>query len=34
VPQDKAWDRDPFAASADYRLADNRDGRWKIYTRR
>ena len=34
VPQDKAWDQDPFAASADYRLADNRDGRWKIYTRR
>jgi hypothetical protein len=34
VPQDKAWEHDPFAASADYRLADNRDGRWKIYTRR
>jgi hypothetical protein len=34
VPQDKAWNNDPFAASADYRLADNRDGRWKIYVRR
>ena len=32
VPQDKAWDHDPFAASPDYRLAENRDGRWKIYT--
>jgi hypothetical protein len=34
VPQDKAWDHDPFAASPEYRLAENRDGRWKIYTRR
>lgn len=34
VPQDKAWDHDPFASSPDYRLAENRDGRWKIYTRR
>ncbi len=33
VPQDKAWDNDPFAASADYRLAENRDGRWRIYVR-
>jgi len=33
VPQDKAWDHDPFAASADYRLAENRDGRWRIYVR-
>jgi hypothetical protein len=31
VPQDKAWARDPFAASPDYRLADNRDGKWRIY---
>jgi hypothetical protein len=31
VPQDKAWNNDPFAASADYRLAENRDGRWRIY---
>lgn len=31
VPQDKAWNKDPFAASADYRLAENRDGRWRIY---
>jgi hypothetical protein len=34
VPQDKIWANDPFAASAAYRLADNRDGRWKIYVRR
>ncbi len=33
VPQDKAWDKDPFASSADYRLAESRDGRWRIYTR-
>jgi hypothetical protein len=31
VPQDKAWANDPFAASPDYRLAENRDGRWRIY---
>jgi hypothetical protein len=31
VPQDKAWSNDPFAASPDYRLAENRDGRWRIY---
>ncbi len=31
VPQDKAWNSDPFAASPDYRLAENRDGRWRIY---
>ena len=31
VPQDKAWAHDPFAASPDYRLADNRDGKWRIY---
>ncbi len=31
VPQDKAWNNDPFAASPDYRLAENRDGRWRIY---
>ena len=34
VPQDKAWDQDPFAAGPDYRLADARDGRWRIYVRR
>jgi hypothetical protein len=32
VPQDGAWTHDPFAASPDYRLADNRDGQWRIYT--
>jgi hypothetical protein len=31
VPQDKAWNNDPFAASPDYRLAENRDGQWRIY---
>jgi hypothetical protein len=34
VPTDKAWDNDPFAASPDYRLAEARDGRWRIYVRR
>jgi hypothetical protein len=34
VPQDKAWDQDPFAASPDYRLAEALDGRWRIYVRR
>lgn len=33
MPQDGAWTNDPFAASADYRLAENRDGRWRIYVR-
>jgi hypothetical protein len=33
VPQDGAWNSDPFAASPDYRLAETRDGRWRIYTR-
>ena len=33
VPQDKAWNNDPFASSPDYRLAENRDGRWRIYVR-
>jgi hypothetical protein len=33
VPQDGAWTNDPFAASGDYRLAENRDGRWRIYVR-
>jgi hypothetical protein len=31
VPQDGAWNNDPFAASPEYRLAENRDGRWRIY---
>jgi hypothetical protein len=34
VPQDGAWTNDPFAASADYRLAESRDDRWRIYVRR
>ncbi len=31
VPQDKAWNNDPFASSPEYHLAENRDGRWRIY---
>ena len=34
VPQDKAWDHDPFADGTDYRLADVREGRWRIYVRK
>jgi len=33
VPQDRIWDSDPFAASTDYRLAESRDDRWRIYAR-
>lgn len=33
VPQDKAWSKDPFARSPDYRLAESRAGRWRIYVR-
>ncbi len=33
VPTDMAWDKDPFAASADYRLAETRTDRWRIYVR-
>jgi hypothetical protein len=33
VPQDGAWNSDPFAASADYRLAEMRENRWRIYVR-
>jgi hypothetical protein len=32
TPQDKAWGNDPFASNADFRLAENRDGKWRIYT--
>lgn len=31
VPQDGAWNNDPFAASPDYRLAEDREGKWRIY---
>jgi len=34
VPTDKAWDHDPFASNADYRLAETREDRWRIYLRR
>jgi hypothetical protein len=33
VPQDGAWNQDPFAASELYRLVDSRDDRWKIFVR-
>jgi hypothetical protein len=33
APQDGAWNKDPFASSADYRLAETREGRWRIYVR-
>jgi hypothetical protein len=33
VPQDGAWNNDPFAASRDYRLAESRDDRWRVYVR-
>jgi hypothetical protein len=33
VPQDKAWTNDPFASSPLYRLAENREGRWRIYVK-
>ena len=33
VPQDGAWTNDPFATSADYRLAESRDNSWRIYVR-
>jgi hypothetical protein len=31
TPNDGAWDHDPFATSADYRLVENRDDHWRIY---
>jgi len=33
VPQDGAWRDDPFAISADYRLAESRANHWRIYVR-
>jgi hypothetical protein len=33
VPQDGAWNNDPFAASPDYHLAETRENRWRIYVR-
>jgi len=33
VPQDGAWTNDPFAASPAYRLAESREGRWRIYVK-
>jgi hypothetical protein len=33
VPQDGAWTNDPFAASDVYKLAENREGRWRIYVK-
>ncbi len=34
VPQDGAWTNDPFATTADYRLAETRADRWRIYVRK
>jgi hypothetical protein len=34
VPSDGAWAADPFATSPDFRLAEAREGRWRIYLRR
>ena len=31
TPDDGAWDKDPFARSPDYRLAEARPDRWRIY---
>ncbi len=31
VAQDGAWSNDPFASSPDYRLAEYREGQWRIY---
>jgi hypothetical protein len=33
VPQDNAWNNDPFANGPAYRLAESRDGRWRIYVK-
>ena len=33
VPTDKIWTDDPFASSPDYRLAEARDGHWRIYVK-
>jgi hypothetical protein len=33
VPQDGAWNSDPFASSPYYRLAEFRDGKWRIYVK-
>ena len=34
TPQDGAWTADPFASSALYRLAEEEEGRWRIYVAR
>jgi hypothetical protein len=31
TPEDGAWRRDPFAGHPRYRLAETRDGQWRIY---
>jgi hypothetical protein len=33
VPQDRAWGYDPFAVAPGYRLAETREGRWRIYVK-
>jgi hypothetical protein len=34
VPDDDIWDKDPFASSPDYRLAESREHQWRIYVRK
>jgi hypothetical protein len=34
VRSDKAWENDPFASNSEYRLAETREDRWRIYIRR
>jgi len=34
VPSDGAWAVDPFATSSDFRLAEAREARWRMYLRR
>jgi hypothetical protein len=31
TPQDGAWSRDPFAASALFTRVEEADGKWRIY---
>jgi hypothetical protein len=33
VPQDGAWNKDPFAASPVFRLAESRESLWRIYVK-
>jgi hypothetical protein len=33
APQDGAWTNDPFGGSAIYKLAESREGRWRLYVK-